>query len=158
MSFRAFEPACALGRDRRQVFPDDLDEHQLAEAQADAFPTRAALARFRDGEFDQLAERVMGGAECLAHMQQRRQRFQQWVEWARVAAEEAAHDIQPLLAAATLLDGERELARGHLLEELQDLRPIGTASHPSRDRHHVRVAVREHQDVTCFEPHRIAIR
>lgn len=75
-----------------------------------------------------------------------------------VAAEKAAHEIEPFRAAAPLFDGERELTGGHASEEPEDFRPIGTASHSSRDRHHVGIALRKHQDVAGLEPHGSAIR
>jgi hypothetical protein len=150
---QAREPPRLLRRQRRQMAAHHLDEHQLAETQTHAVPSGPGLARFGQGEVDQLAERIVGGPEVPTQVEQGREGGQQGIEGPHVAAQEPAHQAEPLRARAALADDERQPSGGHLPHEGHDLVEAGPAARAGRGRHGVRVAAREHEDVTCLDPH-----
>ena len=142
-------------RQRRQMAPHHLDEHQLAEAQADAVTAGPGLARFRHRELDQLAERIVGGPEAPAQWSEGREGGQQRIEGAHVASQEPAHEMQPLRRPRRPR-GRRTAAVPPPSPRMktQDLLEAGPPARVRRGRHGVRVAVREHEDVPGLEPAR----
>jgi hypothetical protein len=123
------EPAHVAGSERAEPASHQLDEHELAQAQPDAFAARAPLLGLGHGELDEPAEGIVR-RERLTDVKQARQRGEERVERADIAAEEPAHQPEPIRTVAALRDREREPARDHLSHEGHDLGDGGPASHP----------------------------
>ena len=125
---QAREPSRLLGGQRGQMSPHDLDEHQLAQPEPDAFTAGAPLPRLRDGEIDELAQRVAGRRPGGPNVEEVGQRAEQRVEGPSVATHEPAHETERLPAATVLDDDEGKLAGGHLLDEVEDFARVRAPS------------------------------
>src|SRR5262245_8383787 len=86
------EPAFALLGKRLDIPAHQLHEHELAELGEDAVGARALLLRLHDGEARELISPTTARGRRAADMEDARQRVQERIEGARIAAEESAYD------------------------------------------------------------------
>ncbi len=150
---QAREPTLLRGGKSGEVTPHHFDEHQLAQAEADAFAARSRIGRLGHREVDELLQGIARRGRRAAHVKQPRQGDQQWVERTHVTAEKAADEVQPIRAAASLADRERELAGRHLAHERQHLGQVRAEAHAGSDRHDIGITVREHEDIAGLKLH-----
>src|SRR5262245_45421689 len=81
------QPTSLLRRRRFNVSAHNLDEHQFAQAQTDAFCARPLSACLEQCQLDESVQQAARRLARATDAHQRRQAAKQWVEWPRLATE-----------------------------------------------------------------------
>jgi hypothetical protein len=145
---QARQPTGLLRRQRLDVTPHHVDEHQFAELRQHAFAAGAFVGNFGHREVDELAEPAGIVAARVAGFQHRRQRFDQRIERTGIASEIATYQPGGNIAAVRKVDMQWKTARVGHVEEIGGRR---RCPHAGGARHDMRIGVGEHHDFAGFE-------
>src|SRR5262249_26625943 len=147
------EPACLLAWKRIEMHAHGFHEHQLAQASEHALAAGALGGRFGDRQAPELAQPT-ASLTTVAHHHGTRQRRQQRIERAHVAAEKAADQAE----AATRTVGRVADVIGPLHDGRQDPHVECLAGRRLQvAAHYVRIAAWKHDDVAHLEPYWLAL-
>ena len=154
---QAGQPAPGVGGQVVEVAAHGVDEHHLRQALQHRVAPRPALGGFARRLIDHVRHPAPGARR--RQVQQPRQRSDQRVERAQVATQEAAHQHGIGIVAGR---GRGGLADAVAVADRDRPRRIAVGEHPLRlqalgrqagcARHHVRIAMRQHDDVAARQP------